>query len=201
MSNSAKKFLKNSSGTLAEEFAVNASAGAGDADKIPALNSSGILDATIVNSKTASAGAGDSGVVVALDTTGRIDSSMMPVGIAADTQVIVASEALAAGDYVNVWNNTGTPSVRKADASTSGKEAHGFVLSAVSSAGNATVYFEGTNTQVSGQTAGVVFLSDTTAGQGKASAPTGTGKTVQRIGFATTATSVNFQSLEPITLA
>lgn len=198
---STTKVLKNSSGTLAEETTLTTSAGAGDANKIPALNASGILDSTIVNSKTTSAGAGDTGKVVALDSTGRIDSSMMPVGIGADTASIVASEALAAGDLVNVWNNAGTANVRKADGSTSGKEAHGYVLAAVSSSASATVYFEGTNTQCTSLTPGLQFLSGSTAGKSVAAAPTGTGKTVQVVGFALSTTAMNFQAELPITLA
>jgi hypothetical protein len=73
----------------------------------------------------------------------------MPTGIGADTASITASEALAAGDLVNIYDSTGAK-CRKADASTSGKEAHGFVLAAVESAASATVYFEGSNTQVTG---------------------------------------------------
>ncbi|RYF41284.1 MAG: hypothetical protein EOO27_46505, partial [Comamonadaceae bacterium] len=39
---------------------------------------------------------------------------------------------------------------------TTGKEAHGFVLEAVANGAQANVYFEGTNTQVTGQTPGPV---------------------------------------------
>jgi hypothetical protein len=166
----ANKYIANNAGALTEVAASQTSAGAGDAGKIPAL-----------------------------DATGRLDSSMMPVGIGADTASITASEALAAGDWVNVHNSTGAK-VRKADATVAGKEAHGFVLSAVSNGAQATVYFEGTNTGVTGQTPGVVFLS-TTAGLGATAAPSGSGNVVQRIGFATSATSVNFQSQPPVTLA
>jgi len=81
-----------------------------------------------------------------------------------------------------------------------GKGADGFVLVAVGSGAAATVYFEGTNTAVTGQTPGAVFLS-TTAGQAAAAAPTGAGNVVQRIGFAVSATAINFQSQPPITLA
>ncbi|MFC4923573.1 hypothetical protein [Delftia deserti] len=146
-----------------------------------------------------SAGAANAGDIVALDDTGRIDNSMMPVGIGADTAVIAASEALAAGDFVNVWNSTGAK-VRKADATTAGKEAHGFVLAAVSSGANATVYFEGTNTQVAGQTPGPVFLQ-ATAGTGGTTAPSASGNVVQRLGVAVSATSVNFESGVPVVLA
>lgn len=146
-----------------------------------------------------SAGAANAGDIVALDDTGRIDNSMMPVGIGADTAVIAASEPLAAGDFVNVWNSTGAK-VRKADATTAGKEAHGFVLAAVSSGANATVYFEGTNTQVTGQTPGPVFLQ-TTAGTCGTTVPSASGNVVQRLGVAVSATSVNFESGVPVVLA
>ena len=195
---STTKYIKNNAGALTEEAALTTSAGAGDAQKIPALNASGVLDLTITNGKTTSAGAGDSGKLVALDGSGRIDSTMMPVGIGADTATITTSEALSAGDFVNVWNSTGAK-VRKADATVSGKEAHGFVLSAYGSSASATVYFEGTNTGVTGQTPGPVFLS-TTAGVATSTAPSGSGNVVQRIGFAVSATAINFQSQPPIVL-
>jgi len=196
----AHKFLKNNSGTITEESAVASSAGAGDDGKLVALNTAGILDSTIVNSKTSSAGAADSGKLVALDGSGKIDSTMMPTGVGADTQSIAASEALAAGDMINIYESTGAK-CRKADAATAGKEAHGFVLAAVESAANATVYFEGTNTQVTGQTPGPVFLSASTPGLATSTAPSGSGNVVQRVGFATGATTINFQAQTPIVLA
>lgn len=167
----AKKFLRLVAGVLTEIFGVQTSTGAPNA-----------------------------GDVVALDDTGRIDGSMMPVGIGADTAAIQASEALAAGDWVNVWDSAGSARVRKADATTAGKRAHGFVLAAVASGASATVYFEGTNTQVTGQTAGDVFLL-ATAGVGGATAPTGAGNVVQKVGVAISTTAVNFEANEPVTLA
>jgi hypothetical protein len=159
-------------------------------------SSGGIAEARALQS---SAGAGDAGRVVGLDNTGRIDSSMMPVGIGAETKIIQASENLAAGDYVNVHNSSGAR-VRKADAAAAGKPAHGFVLSAVTSGNNATVYTDGINTQVSGMTPGEVYLS-TTAGLGTGTAPSAAGNVVQRIGTAVSATEVVFEYAPPITLA
>lgn len=196
---STTKYIKNVSGALTEEAALTTSAGAGDAQKIPALNASGVLDLTIVNGKTTSAGAGDASKLVALDSSGRIDTTMMPVGLGPDTASITTSEALAAGDFVNIWNSSGAKA-RKADATVAGKHAMGFVLSAVGSGAQATVYFEGTNTSVTGQTPGPVFLG-TTAGAAAAAAPSAAGNVVQRIGFAISATAINFQSGTPITLA
>ena len=167
----AKKFLRLVSGVITEVFGVQSSAGAANAGDVPVL-----------------------------DDTGRIDNSMMPVGIGADTAVIAASESLAAGNWVNVWNDASTAKVRKADATTAGKEVHGFVLSAVTSGNPATVYFEGTNTQVSGQTPGPVYLQ-TTAGTGGATIPSASGNVVQQVGVALSATSVNFERGTPVVLA
>ena len=166
----AKKFLRLVNGVITEIFGVQTSAGAGNA-----------------------------GDLVSLDDSGRIDNSMMPVGIGADTSTITASETLAAGDWVNVWDDSGAK-VRKADATTAGKEAHGFVLSAVTSGNPATVYFEGTNTQVTGQTPGLVYLQ-TTAGTGGATIPSASGNVVQSIGVAVSATAVNFERGAPVTRA
>lgn len=222
---STKKFIKNNAGTLTEEAALTTSAGASDADKVPALNASGILDDSIINASATSAankvvkmngsgviapavinaintsaGAADAAKIVQLDGSGRISSTMMPVGIGADTASIVASEALSAGEFVNVWNNAGTANIRKSDATTAGKEAHGFVLAAVASGASGTVHFEGTNTAVTGRTPGPQFLS-TTPGQSSATAPTGAGNVVQRIGFAVSPTAINFDGGDPIVLA
>lgn len=186
------KYFVNTNGNLTEQVAPTTSAGAGDSGKIPALNASGILDSTIVNSKTTSAGAGDSGKLVALDAAGRIDSTMMPTGIGADTVSITTSEALAAGELVNIWDSSGAKA-RKADATSLGKDAHGFVLSAVGSGASATVYFEGTVTGLSGLTPGKQFLS-TTPGVASAIPPSGSGNVVQVVGFAVSATAMNFNA-------
>ncbi len=138
--------------------------------------------------------------IPALDGNGKLNMNMMPTGIGADIAVIEASENLAAGDFVNVWSDEGDAKVRKADATTSGKEAHGFVLAAVTAEQNADVYFEGTNDQVTGQTPGDVFLA-TTAGGATATPPASTGNVVQRIGVAVSATAINFERQPGIVLA
>jgi hypothetical protein len=153
-----------------------------------------------VSGLATSAGAGDAGKIPQLDGAGRLDTSMMPVGIGADTASIQASENLASGDWVNIHNVTGNFRVRKADATTSGKPADGFVLAAVTSGNNASVYFEGTNTGVSGMTPGPVYLA-TTAGTGTATAPSAAGNLSQRVGVATSATTVNFEPQRGITVA
>jgi hypothetical protein len=167
----ADKYLRNNAGVITE------------------------LEATVV-----STGATEAGDILALDGTGRIDSSVLPVGVGPDTASIQASENLAAGDFVNVWSDSGNFRVRKADATTTGKFANGFVLANVTSGNNATVYFEGTNTQVTSVTPGRLYL-DTTAGAWTATAPNASGNVVQAIGVGTNATSINFEPEAPVVLA
>jgi hypothetical protein len=154
-----------------------------------------------VNATVASAGAADAGKIIGLDASGRIDVTMMPTGIGADTASVTTSEALAAGDFVNIHESTGVK-VRKASAASVATEAHGFVLSAFASGAAALVYFEGTNpTGQSGLTGGDVFLSPTTPGKGQSAVPTTAGQIVQVIGTAVSATSVNAGVQRPIILA
>lgn len=149
---------------------------------------------------TQAGGAGNENKLPSLDAAGRLDNSMMPTGIGADTQTLEASETIAAGSFVNVHDDGGAFKVRLADATTAGKEAHGFTKDSISNAATGTVYFEGNNDAVSGATPGVVYLS-TTAGGFTSTAPTTSGNRVQKIGIATSATSINFERTNAITLA
>jgi hypothetical protein len=198
---STTKFIKNLLGNLTEEAALTTTAGAADAGRIPALNAGGVLDPTLLNATVSSGGVSAAGKLAQLDGAGRLDTTVLPVGIGPDTAAITASEALNAGDLINIWDNGGAAGIRKADASALGKEAHGFVLASVASGATGTVYFEGTNNQLSGLTPGVQFLSASTPGHVNTVAPTGAGKVVQRVGFATDASSMNFQAHVPIVLA
>lgn len=149
-----------------------------------------------------SAGAADEGKIVALDAAGKLDSSVMPVGIGADTKIIVASENLAAGDLVNIYNDAGTAKVRKADASSTAKEAHGFVLAAVTATNNATVYLEGTITGLTSLTPGsLLYLSGSAAGTMTATAPSTAGHISQQVGVALSPTEVSFEPQTTIEIA
>lgn len=148
-----------------------------------------------------SAGAGSSGSVPALDGTGKLDITFMPSGLGADVAIMTASEAIPAGAFVNVWNNAGVPSVRNADGSAGangGKQADGFVLSAMTSGATGLVYFGGVNTAVTSQTPGVVYLSATTAGGLSPTGAAAAGQTYQEIGMALSATSIQFDRQMPI---
>lgn len=113
-------------------------------------------------------------------------SSIVPLSID-----LPAVGAIAAGDWINIFDNASVFSVRKADATATGYEAHGFVLVAVADTETATVYLMGTNTGVSVQTPGTVYLQ-TMPGLGGATKPVTTGNVVQRLGVAISATAVAF---------
>lgn len=199
----APKIIRLVAGVLAELATIATSAGAADADKIPATDAAGRLDATFMPGGApvnTSAGAGDAGKLPKLDAAGKLDNTMMPTGVGADSQSITASENLTAGP-VNVWDDGGTLKVRKADATAAGKEANGFVTGAVTSGQPATVYFDGTMTGLTGLTLGADYFLSDTAGGYVTTPPTGTGKIVQRVGKALSTTTMSFQPSNPVTLA
>jgi len=159
------KYIEQNNGRLQEVQPVNTSAGAGDAAKIPQLDAAGLLSST-----------------------------MMPAGFGDDTVSIVASETLSAGDLVNIFDDTGTAKMRKADTTTAGKEADGFVLSAVTATESGNCYFEGVITGLSTLTAGTRYYADgTTPGGIVDTVPSTTGNVVQYIGRAISTTSLTFE--------
>lgn len=165
------KYLALTSGVPTEETAIATSAGAGDANKIAKL-----------------------------DSSGRFDASMMPVGTDISVLTVTTSEAVSAGDWINLWNSTGLKA-RKADATTAGKEAHGFVLAGFGSGASATVYLDGVNTAVTGRTVGARQFLHTTAGGSTETAPSSTGNVDQVVGVASATTAVVFNPSVPILVA
>ncbi len=162
---------------------------------------------TIVNGRiqratptVVSAGAGNEGDIVALGTDGRLDLTVMPVNILPDVKSIVSSENLTAGNLVNVWNDGGTVKVRKADSTTSGKEAIGFLLTGVNAPVAATVYFEGINTALSGLTSGSRYYLSTTAGTITDTPPNAAGNVLQYVGLAISTTELSFEASDGIIL-
>lgn len=93
-----------------------------------------------------------------------------------------AGEGLDAGDFVNIYDVTGTPKVRKANgASATPRPAHGFVLTGAIAAGTVEVFLDGINskipigTHVAADVGSKVWLSTSTAGAITTTTPTGSG--------------------------
>lgn len=149
---------------------------------------------------TATGGIANANKIVSLDNNGLLSQSMFPAGVGDDITVVVASENLAAGDFVNLWVNAGALNARKADASTTGKYAHGFVLQGFTAGSSAQVFRRGQNTAITGVAPGDIFLSDVTPGRTTSTPVTGTGKTSQRLGTAVSSTLIDVSIEQPIQL-
>ena len=139
-----------------------------------------------------SAGGANANQIPALDATGRLDNSVMPVGISAEVITVIASENIAAGAFVNIFNNAGVLNVRNADNTNNTKPANGFCLTAFLSAAVATVYsISQRNTQLSSLTIGSDYFLGT-VGAITVTPPSTTGNIVQYLGRADSATSIIF---------
>jgi hypothetical protein len=154
-----------------------------------------------VQAIASSSGAGDADKIVATGADGRLDPSLMPTGFGADTLTVTASEALSAGDYVNI-HDSGGARVRKASAADATKPAHGFVLNNVSSGSPATVYFEGQNTALTGLTIAAAYIlsPSTPGGVVIASTALSAGNTYQKVGDAVGTTTISTEIENPITI-
>jgi hypothetical protein len=150
---------------------------------------------------TTSAGVADANKIPSLDTNGTLSPTFLPSGIDLQTVVLPTSENLATGDFINIFDDSGTVKARKADAS-NGREARGYVLTAVTSPANATIYLTGRNTGVISASVGPVYLSATTPGGFSSTQPATAGPDVllQPLGHALSPTSILFEYDRPIKL-
>lgn len=114
-------------------------------------------------------------------------------GGGASFDTITAGVNIAAGQFVNIYDDAGTAKVRLADAALD-RVAHGFVLAAVTAGNPADVYGIGQlNDQMVGMTPGATqWLSVTTPGDSQSTTPTGSGEIVQALGDAINATEMRF---------
>lgn len=142
-----------------------------------------------------SAGAGDAGKIPALDSAGKLDITMMPTGVTAEVTLALASEDLAAGDFVNFHLAGGVLKARKADATTNAKPADGFVLAAFLTGATASVYgISNANSSVAGLTIASDYWLSITPGAITGTAPSAAGNIVQRLGKAKSATEIIFEN-------
>jgi hypothetical protein len=113
--------------------------------------------------------------------------------------VMTASEALSAGDFVNVHASTGAK-IRKADADDDTKPVNGFVPAAIGSGSSGVVILPGRKLSgLSGLTAGGIHYLSTTAGTITDTPPSGSGNLVQEVGVAISATELLFNPRQGFT--
>lgn len=145
-----------------------------------------------------STGVADASKPVKTDSTGRLDLSLMPVGVGADTQDLVCTENLSAGDFVQIYNNAGTPACRKADR-TNGRPANGFVIQNYSSGQTAKVYKDSENSALTGLTSGALYFLGTGGAAVSAPPAAGSGHLLQALGYAISTTEIDVEIEKPLT--
>lgn len=139
-----------------------------------------------------SAGVGDAGVIVAANSLGVVDESFLPAGVAPDLLDVVASEAVAQGKWVNLFDDAGTMKARLADNS-NGRVCWGWAKTAAAAPGDPIrIYFEGPNPYQTALTLGAKYFLGT-AGNATSTAPTAVGgaQFSQVLGRATKTTEIN----------
>jgi hypothetical protein len=151
----------------------------------------------LVSSIFQSTGVTDGGKVISTDpATGTIHPSLLPSGLGAATKVYPTSEELIAGNFVNIWLDATTFKVRKADAS-NGRDANGFVLTAVTSGANATVILQGLNTALTGLDPTLTYYLGTSGGV--TTTPTvANNAVIQDLGYVTATGELNYEYSTPI---
>lgn len=163
------------------------------ADKYLKLGSSGFSQEQ--EAITTSSGAADAGKIIATDSNGQIDPTLIGTS---ESLTMVASETLAAGDFVNFWNDSGTIKMRKATNTGIATQAHGYVKAVVTSGNSGTVYRDnGLLTGLSGLTVGSTYFLGTSGGT-TTTLPTGSGSIVQCLGVAQTTTALLVDIEDPI---
>lgn len=142
----------------------------------------------------ATSGATDADKIIRTNALGLVDETFQSTS---ETLSLTASETLAANDLVNIWDDAGTPKIRKADASNN-MPVHGFVKDAVTIATAGIVHGEGKIGGASLAPGAVYYLSATVPGAFTTTVPTTTGHLLQPVGVAYSASILIFEKGEAI---
>jgi hypothetical protein len=128
-----------------------------------------------------------------IDVSGAIDG--------AASAALTASEAIAAGDFVNIYSSSGAK-VRKANATDDTKPVNAFAQSAIASGAAGSVRGAGGKISgLSGLTPGATYYLATTGGAITTTPPSGSGNLVQEIGVAVSATELLFNPRVGVTVS
>jgi hypothetical protein len=171
------------------------------AQKFLAKSAAG-LDSEIAATQT-SAGAANANQIPALSGNGFFDPSLFPAGIGTATLNLPSSELIAAEAAVNIYSAAGVPTMRNANATDNTKPAMAFCPAGCASGASANVNFSGqiVTGQTGLTIGGPVFLSATTPGGATPVVPTTTGNLLQFLGWALSATSYIFMPNTGVTRA
>lgn len=114
---------------------------------------------------------------------------------------VQASEAIVAGNFVNVCNTAGNLRVRKARANDPLTFANAFAPAAISSGASGRCIFGGWNLNITvAAPAAEVWLSDAAGGAFVTTPPTASGSIIQPLGVAIAGVGINFTPRERVLL-
>lgn len=146
-------------------------------------------------------GTENAGDIPALNSNGKLDESLLPETVGGNVRALPAAEALTANDLVYVGDNNGTPAAFRATGATGGHPATGFVKKSATTGETINVYFEGIVSGQSGLRIGsTVFLGDS-LGSSTQVPLNGSGKLSQVVGEAISSTEFSFEPGVRIKLA
>lgn len=148
-----------------------------------------------------SSGAPDSGKMAQTGANGKFHLSLMADGVVPDQKTGVSNGAITLNDLCYI-ETAGT--IARATAASAGPhEAMGFATSTVITGVSVTIQDQGIMSGFTGLTPGArYFLSDVTPGGVLIDpGPVGAGKIAQFIGYAMSATEINFEPDQPVWLA
>jgi hypothetical protein len=135
---------------------------------------------TLLTAINTSTGVTDANKILSTNSLGQLDASFMPAGVEIQTESATATEDLVAGNFINFYDNGGTPSVRKAISNDVDKIAHGFILNNFLTGTIVLAYTKGVNTSLPSTEGLKYYLSATTAGLGTTTVPTQTSGSFQQ---------------------
>lgn len=92
-----------------------------------------------------STGATDAGKLIGLNADGKVDISMIPTSVGKVGCILTLSEAVTAGDWVNVFTDGTNYKARLADVSDAVKVCHGYATANGVAGDNILIMFEGLN--------------------------------------------------------
>ncbi len=151
----------------------------------------------LISAIATSSGAADKNKIVATDDSGKLDLSLMPSDLGVEAEDMTASEAIAPGEFINIFDDAGTRKVRLADASAD-LPAHGFVLAGIAADETGKVYTAGVNSQLTSLIPGGKYFLDVSPGGIRSTITIASSEFVQALGTAIDTTALRFEFDEPI---
>lgn len=150
-----------------------------------------------------STGAASANKIPQTKEDGKLDVSLMPPELDLSAETATTSEALAAGDFINVWldSSDSTVKIRKGDAGNN-RPYHGFVRTSYPVGVEATYFSGGDNTELSDLVPGSPYFASETPGTASPTIPLENddfkpNTFIQNLGIAINTTTLRFEYNSP----